>query len=174
MAAAFFVTRAKRGMDFGVRGRLAVPPGGPVTHDQLIRMRGPKTRTLYPDTLRRIRFVDPVTGKRLTFLTNNLTLAAADVAMLYRKRWRIELSFKWMKQHLRIKAFLRHVAGRGADATVDRGDRLRAGTPAEAAARAPADTERNRPGPERGRVRENPSKSSVLRAPRTKRGITRP
>ena len=104
-AAAFFVTRAKRGMDFGVRKRLPVAPGGPVTHDQLVRLRGRKTRTLYPDTLRRIRYVDPTTGKRLTFLTNNLTLAAADVALLYRKRWRIELLFKWMKQHLRIKAF---------------------------------------------------------------------
>ena len=55
-------------MDFGVRKRLAVAPGGPVTHDPLIRLRGRKTRTLYPDTLRRIRFIDPETGKRLTFL----------------------------------------------------------------------------------------------------------
>lgn len=104
-AAAFFVTRAKRGMDFGVRKRSAVVPGGPVTHDQLIRLRGRKTRTVYPDALRRIRYVDPTTGKRLTFLTNHLTLDAADVALLYRKRWRVELLFKWMKQHLRIKAF---------------------------------------------------------------------
>jgi hypothetical protein len=49
--------------------------------------------------------VDPTTGKRLTFLTNNLTLAAAEVALLYRKRWRIEVLFKWMKQQVRIKAF---------------------------------------------------------------------
>ena len=104
-AAAFFVTRAKRGMDFGVRRRLPVAAGGPVTHDQLIRLRGRRTRTFYPDTLRRIRYVDPTTGKRLTFLTNHLTLAAADVALLYRKRWRIELLFKWMKWRLRIRAF---------------------------------------------------------------------
>lgn len=105
LAGAFFVTRAKRKMDFGVRVRRAVTPGGAVTHDQLIRFRGPKSRKLYPDTLRRIRFVDPATGKRLTFLTNHLTLRASSVALLYRKRWKIELLFKWMKQHLHIKAF---------------------------------------------------------------------
>jgi IS4 transposase len=104
-AAAFFVTRAKRKMDFGVRERRPVEPGGAVTHDQLIRLRGPKSRKLYPDTLRRIRYADPTTGKRLTFLTNHLTLDATSIALLYRKRWKIELLFKWMKQHLHIKAF---------------------------------------------------------------------
>ncbi len=92
-------------MDFGVRARRPVEPGGPVTHDQLIRLRGPKSRKLYPDTLRRVRYVDPITGKRLTFLTNHLTLDASSIALLYRKRWKIELLFKWMKQHLHIKAF---------------------------------------------------------------------
>jgi IS4 transposase len=105
LAGAFFVTRAKRKMDFGVRERRAVEPGGPVTHDQLIRLRGPRSRKLYPDTLRRVRYIDPITGKRLTFLANHLTLDAAAVALLYRKRWQIELLFKWMKQHLHIKAF---------------------------------------------------------------------
>jgi IS4 transposase len=104
-AGAFFITRAKRKMDYRVRQRLLVEAGGAVTHDQLIRLRGPKSRKLYPDTLRRIRYVDPVTGKRLTFLTNHLTLDAAGIALLYRKRWKIELLFKWMKQHLHIKAF---------------------------------------------------------------------
>jgi hypothetical protein len=104
-AGAFFVTRAKRKMDFGVRRRRPVEPGGAVTHDQVIRLRGPKSRKLYPDTLRRVRYVDPKTGKRLTFLTNHLTLDAASIALLYRKRWKIELLFKWMKQHLHIKAF---------------------------------------------------------------------
>ena len=105
LAGAFFVTRAKRKMDFGVRKRRPVEPGGAVTHDQLIRLRGPRSRKLYPDTLRRIRYVDPATGKRLAFLTNHLTLDASTVALLYRKRWKIELLFKWMKQHLHIKAF---------------------------------------------------------------------
>jgi len=104
-AGAFFITRTKRRMDARVRRRLRVEPGGPVKRDQLIRLRGPKSRTLYPDTLRRIRYIDPDTGKRLSFLTNHLTFDALSIALLYRKRWKIELLFKWMKQHLHIKAF---------------------------------------------------------------------
>lgn len=105
LTGAFFITRSKRRMDCRVRRRLAVEPGGSIRYDQLIRLRGPKSRRLYPDTLRRIRYIDPDTGKRLTFLTNHLTLDALSVALLYRKRWKIELLFKWMKQHLHIKAF---------------------------------------------------------------------
>jgi DDE family transposase/uncharacterized protein DUF4372 len=103
-AGAFFITRAKKNMDFGVRQRLTTDAAC-VQSDRLIRLRGPKSRTLYPDTLRLIRYVDPETGKRLKFVTNNLFLAATTVALLYRKRWRIELFFKWIKQHLHIKAF---------------------------------------------------------------------
>ena len=105
LAGAFFITRAKRDMDFGVRKRLAIVAGGPITHDQLIFLRGPKSKIFYPDTLRRIRYIDLETGMRLTFLTNQLTIDARTIAMLYRKRWKIELFFKWVKQHLHIKAF---------------------------------------------------------------------
>ena len=105
LAGAFFITRAKRRMDCRVRRRLPVEPGDPIRRDQLIRLRGPRSRRLYPDTLRRIRYIDPDTGRRLTFLTNHLTLDALSIALLYRKRWKIELLFKWMKQHLHIKAF---------------------------------------------------------------------
>ena len=104
-AGAFFVTRAKSNLDAGVRRRLPVIPGGPVTSDRLVRLRGPLSRKLYPDTLRVVRYVDPDTGRRLRFLTNNQVLDAATIAMLYRKRWRIELFFKWAKQHLHIKGF---------------------------------------------------------------------
>lgn len=103
--AAFFVTRAKRAMDYRVIERRKVPSGGPVRSDRLVRLRGPKSRTLYPDTLRLVGYVDPQTHKRFTFLTNNASLAPETIALLYRKRWRIELFFKWVKQHLRIKAF---------------------------------------------------------------------
>jgi hypothetical protein len=103
-AGAFFITRAKKNMDFGVRERLTINAAS-VQSDRLIRLRGPKSRTLYPDTLRLIRYVDPESGKRLRFVTNNLLLAATTIALLYRKRWRIELFFKWTKQHLHIKAF---------------------------------------------------------------------
>jgi len=105
LAGAFFITRTKKGMDYRVRRPLPVKIGGPVKRDQLIRLRGPKSRRLYPDTLRRIRYIDPESGRRLTFLTNHLTMAARTIALLYRKRWKIELLFKWMKQHLHIKAF---------------------------------------------------------------------
>jgi len=104
-AGGFFVTRAKRNMDFGIRQRQPVAPGGPVTSDRLVRLRGPRSRKLYPDTLRVVRYADPDTGRRLVFLTNHLTLDAPTVALLYRRRWRIELFFKWAKQHLHIKAF---------------------------------------------------------------------
>lgn len=105
LAGSFFITRAKRGMDFGIRKRLVVRPGTGITSDRLIRLRGPKSRGLYPEALRLVRYVDPDTHKRLAFLTNNLALDAASVALLYRKRWRIELFFKWVKQHLHVKAF---------------------------------------------------------------------
>ena len=104
-AGAFFITRSKRRMDCRVRRRLPVAPNGPIQRDQLIRLRGPKSRRLYPDTLRRVRFIAPDTGKRLSFLTNHLSLDPLSIALLYRKRWKIELLFKWMKQHLHIKAF---------------------------------------------------------------------
>ena len=104
-AGAFFITRAKKNMDFGVRERRPVNAASGVKSDRFIRLRGVKTRGLYPDSLRLIRYVDPDTGKKLKFLTNNLTLDAAIIALFYRKRWRIELFFKWVKQHLHIKAF---------------------------------------------------------------------
>lgn len=104
LAGAFFITRAKRRLDCRVRERKAVSDPS-IRSDHLIRLRGPKSRTLYPDTLRRVRYVDPDTGKRLTFLTNHLTIDALSIALLYRKRWKIELLFKWMKQHLHVKSF---------------------------------------------------------------------
>lgn len=104
-AGAFFVTRPKERMDFRVRERREVPARGGVRSDRLIRLRGPRSRHRYPDTLRLIRYVDPVDHKRLSFLTNNLRLSALTIALLYRKRWKIEQFFRWIKQHLRIKAF---------------------------------------------------------------------
>jgi len=111
-AGAFFVTRAKRNMACSVRERRTVTPSvsggdsaGEITSDHLVRLRGPKSRKLYPDTLRRVRYIDAETGKRFTFMTNHLELDALTIALLYRKRWRIELFFKWIKQHLHIKSF---------------------------------------------------------------------
>ena len=104
-AGAFFVTRAKRNMDFSIDERRKVTRSTGVTSDRLIRLRGIKSSKTYPDTLRMIRYRDPDTGKRLEFLTNNFSLDATTIALLYRKRWQIELFFKWIKQHLHVKAF---------------------------------------------------------------------
>ena len=104
-AGAFFVTRAKRNMDFSIDERRKVTQLTGITSDRLIRLRGVKSSKAYPDTLRMIRYRDPDTGKPLEFLTNNLSLDAPTIAMLYRKRWQIELFFKWVKQHLHVKAF---------------------------------------------------------------------
>lgn len=104
-AGAFFVTRAKRNFNF--RRMYSAPVDKPVgiRFDQTVVLAGPLSRKQYPDTLRRIGYVDASTGKKLVFLTNNTTLPAIVVAQLYRCRWQVELFFKWMKQHLRIKAF---------------------------------------------------------------------
>ena len=89
-----------------MRQRLKVTAQGLVTSDHLVRLRGWRSRRRYPDSLRRIRYRDPESGRILVFLTNDQTLSAELIALLYRKRWQIELFFKWIKQHLRIKAFL--------------------------------------------------------------------
>jgi len=104
-AAAFFVTRAKANLQFARRYSHPVDKTTGIRCDQIIVLTGPKTATLYPLPLRRIRYTDPDTGKRLVFLTNDITLPALTIAQLYKLRWQVELFFKWIKQHLRIKAF---------------------------------------------------------------------
>ena len=105
-AGAFFVTRAKRGMD--ARRVYSSPPARVhgVICDQRVRLNGFYSAQAYPEQLRRVRFKDPGSGKTLVFLTNNTTLPALTIAALYKSRWQVELFFKWIKQHLRIKRFL--------------------------------------------------------------------
>lgn len=103
---AFFVTRAKRGMD---ARRVYSSPADRSTGiicDQRIALNGFYISQDYPEQLRRIRFKDPETGKTLVFLTNNTALPALTIAALYKSRWQVELFFKWIKQHLRIKRFI--------------------------------------------------------------------
>lgn len=102
---AFFVTRAKKNLQCRCRSRRAVDKATGVRCDHIIVLTGSKTAAEYPVPLRRIKYVDPETGKRLVFLTNNLELDALTIAKLYKCRWQVELFFKWIKQHLRIKAF---------------------------------------------------------------------
>jgi IS4 transposase len=103
--AAFFVTRAKRNLDATRRASHVIDRSTGLRSDQTIALRGPKSSRLYPQTLRRISYFDAENDKRLVFLTNCFFLPALVVADLYRCRWQVELFFKWIKQHLRIKAF---------------------------------------------------------------------
>jgi len=103
---AFFVTRAKRGMDARRVYSAACDRATGVICDQAIALNGFYVSKDYPEHLRRIRFKDPKSGKKLVFLTNNTTLPSLTIAALYKNRWQVELFFKWIKQHLRIKKFL--------------------------------------------------------------------
>ena len=105
-AGAFFVTRAKEGMDARrVYSHPADRASGIICH-QRVMLNGFHSAENYPDHLRRIRFHDPGTGKTLAFPTNNNALPALTIAALYKSRWQIELFFKWIEQHPRIKRFL--------------------------------------------------------------------
>jgi transposase len=78
---------------------------GPILADQIIRLSSAQGQACYPEPLRRVHYRDPETGKEYVFVTNRLDLSALEVAELYRRRWQIELFFKWIKQNLKIKAF---------------------------------------------------------------------
>jgi hypothetical protein len=102
---AFFITRAKSNFDFQRLYSQPVDKTTGVQADQIITLQGFYARKDYPEKLRRIRYFDAQNNKRFVFLSNNLTLPALTIAKLYHCRWQIELFFKWIKQHLRIKAF---------------------------------------------------------------------
>jgi hypothetical protein len=106
--AAFFVIRAKRNQACLRRASRGVDKSQGVRCDQTIALTGPLVSQKYPEPLRRVAFYDVEQRRRLVFLTNNFTLEALTIAELYRCRWQIELFFKWIKQHLRIKAFYGH------------------------------------------------------------------
>jgi hypothetical protein len=103
---AFFVTRAKRGMNARRVYSSATDRATGVICDQRIALNGFYVRRDYPEHLRRVKFKDPESGKTLVFLTNNMALPPLTIAALYKSRWQVELFFKWIKQHLRIKRFL--------------------------------------------------------------------
>jgi hypothetical protein len=105
-AGAFFVTRAKHNMNARRVYSAATDRAAGVICDQTISLNGFYVSQDYPEHLRRIRFKDPESGKTLIFLTNNTTLPPLTISALYKSRWQVELFFKWIKQHLRIKKFL--------------------------------------------------------------------
>lgn len=104
-ASAFFVTRTKNNTQWKRLYSNPVDRSTGLIADQIIVLTGLTSAQQYPTKLRRIVYRDPETNKRLAFLTNNSILAASTIAAIYKSRWRIELFFKWIKQHLRIKAF---------------------------------------------------------------------
>jgi IS4 transposase len=104
-AKSFFVTRAKSNLKAQRRYSHPVDRSTGLICDQTIVLSGFYSKQDFETPLRRVRFKDPATGKRLVFLTNNFTLPAFTITELYRCRWQVELFFKWIKQHLRIKVF---------------------------------------------------------------------
>jgi len=105
LSSAVFVVRAKANVLLQRRYSHPVDKNTGVRSDQTVVLASYESASAYPDPLRKIRYVDAETGKRLVFLTNNFALPAMTVAEIYKQRWQVELFFKWIKQHLRIKTF---------------------------------------------------------------------
>ena len=105
LSSAFFVVRTKGNVLLQRRYSRPVDKSTGVRLDQTVILATTGSATAYPDALRRVSYFDAVTGKRLKFLTNNFSLPALTIAQIYKQRWQVELFFKWIKQHLRIKAF---------------------------------------------------------------------
>jgi hypothetical protein len=103
--ASFFVTRSRKNMDARRRYSNLVDRSTGVVFDQTLVLQGGHSAKDYPESFRRIRYRDPETGKRLLFITNNTALPALKIWALYKAHWQVELFFRWIKQHLRIKAF---------------------------------------------------------------------
>jgi len=104
-AKAFFVTRLKQHINYRRLYSARVDKAAGVLCDQTIRLNNDKALKDYPEKLRRIKYYDAPTNMELEFMTNNFSLGAADIALLYKYRWSIELFFKWIKQHLKVKSF---------------------------------------------------------------------
>jgi hypothetical protein len=105
LESAFFVVRTKSNVLLQRRYSHPVDKESGVRSDQTVVLASLESASVYPDVLRKVAYVDAETGKRLVFLSNNFALPAATIAAIYKQRWQVELFFKWIKQHLRIKAF---------------------------------------------------------------------
>jgi hypothetical protein len=105
LSSAFFVTRTKENVLLQRRYSRLVDQNTGVRSDHTVILTTIGSATVYPDALRRVTYVDSETNKRLVFLTNNFDLAALTITRIYKSRWQVELFFRWIKQHLRIKAF---------------------------------------------------------------------
>jgi len=104
-ARAFFVTRTKDNLQAQLVQEFTVDTSAGLISDRHVRLTGLNSAKRYPEALRCVRFTDPESNKTLEFLTNNFALPAITICALYKQRWQVELFFKWIKQHLRIKSF---------------------------------------------------------------------
>ena len=102
----FFVTRTKTNMKYTVTGQHEISQNNGIISDCHIMLDKYSKKLYYPDPIRLVTVLDPLTGEQFTFMTNNFTLDASTIAELYKSRWQIEIFFKWIKQHLKIKSFL--------------------------------------------------------------------
>jgi hypothetical protein len=102
---AFFVTRAKINFAFKRLYSAIADKAKGIMCDQIVTLKGFRSHNAYPDKLRRIRYYDLELGRSFVFITNNFELPAAEIALLYKHRWSVELFFRWIKQHLKVKAF---------------------------------------------------------------------
>jgi len=105
LSSAFFVVPTKSNVLLQRRRSHPVDKATGVLSDQTVILSSFQSASVYPDPLRKVTYIDKETNKRLVFLTNNFTLPALTIAQIYKQRWQVELFFKWIKQHLRIKAF---------------------------------------------------------------------
>lgn len=107
-AGAFFVTRAKENFTFIRLSSRLIEKSTGIKCDQNVRLKNYKVSLAYPEMIRRIKYYDSEIGAEFVFITNNFEISALDVARLYKYRWTIELFFKWIKQHLKVKTFWGH------------------------------------------------------------------
>lgn len=102
---AYFITRAKNNMRFRRMYSRKVDKETGVKYDQIGKLDGVNSKKRYPEKIRRVKYFDQESNREFIFLTNNMDIKALEVAVLYKKRWKVELFFKWIKQHLRVKSF---------------------------------------------------------------------
>ena len=160
-ANAFFIVRAKSNLQYRRLYSRVIDKTTGLRCDQTIVLTVYQSAADYPEKLRLIKFFDSEHNQRLTFLTNNFVIDALVIAQLYKARWKIELFFKWIKQHLRIKAFFRNIGERGQDANLDRRLDLCADRDHQKAFGSKTGTLQNSTNFERDHIRENACFSST-------------
>jgi IS4 transposase len=160
-AGGHFITRAKRGFQFIRHASRSIDKQLGLRSDQVGRLAIPASFRDYPDKLRRVRFHDAETDRVITFLTDQFSLPALTICQLYKQRWQVEMFFKWIKQHLRIRKVLWHVRQCRQDPGLDCHLRLRLGGDLEEAAENSAQFAQHAPSTQCESVRKSPDFSTT-------------